>query len=98
MALLGVIMIYLFALKRRYRCAEEELMQLRATEGLLIMAKNRRFLIGGVIILAALLPIIYGGSSALVYFVTPSERQGDIIGGQVFAHGRYGRSGSLQKT
>ncbi len=26
------IMIYLFALKRRYRCAEEELMQLRATE------------------------------------------------------------------
>ena len=28
----GFIMIYLFALKRRYRCAEEELMQLRATE------------------------------------------------------------------
>ena len=28
----GVIMIYLFALKRRHRCAEEELMQLRATE------------------------------------------------------------------
>ena len=26
------IMIYLFALKRRYRCAEEELMQLLATE------------------------------------------------------------------
>jgi len=28
----GFIMIYLCALKRRYRCAEEELMQLRATE------------------------------------------------------------------
>jgi len=28
----GFIMIYLFALKRRYRCAEDELMQLRATE------------------------------------------------------------------
>jgi CcmD family protein len=28
----GCIVIYLFALKRRCRCAEEELMQLRATE------------------------------------------------------------------
>ena len=28
----GCILIYLFALKRRYRCAEEELMQLRTTE------------------------------------------------------------------
>ena len=28
----GCILIYLFALKRRYRCAEEELMQLHATE------------------------------------------------------------------
>jgi CcmD family protein len=26
------ILIYLFVLKRRYRCAEEELMKLRATE------------------------------------------------------------------
>ena len=38
------------------------------------MAKNRRFLIGGVIILAALSYVIYGGmQQALVYFVTPSE-------------------------
>ena len=37
------------------------------------MAKNRRFLIGGVIILAALSYVIYGGAAALVYFVTPSE-------------------------
>jgi CcmD family protein len=28
----GSVLIYLFALKRRYRCAEEELMQLCATE------------------------------------------------------------------
>jgi cytochrome c-type biogenesis protein CcmE len=38
------------------------------------MRKNRRFLIGGVIILAALTYIIYGGAKeAIVYFVTPSE-------------------------
>lgn len=38
------------------------------------MARNRRFLIGGLVILAALGYIIYGGmQQALVYFVTPSE-------------------------
>jgi cytochrome c-type biogenesis protein CcmE len=38
------------------------------------MSKNRRFLIGGMIILAALSYVIYGGmQQALVYFVTPSE-------------------------
>jgi len=38
------------------------------------MQKNRRLLIGGVIILAALSYMIYGGmQEAIVYFVTPSE-------------------------
>jgi cytochrome c-type biogenesis protein CcmE len=38
------------------------------------MKKNKRFLIGGVIILAALTYMIYGGmQEAIVYFVTPSE-------------------------
>jgi cytochrome c-type biogenesis protein CcmE len=38
------------------------------------MTKRRRFIIGGVIILAALSYIIYGGmQEAIVYFVTPSE-------------------------
>ena len=38
------------------------------------MQGNRRFLIGGVIMLAALSYIIYGGmQEAIVYFVTPSE-------------------------
>ena len=38
------------------------------------MSRNRRFIIGGVIILAALSYIIYGGmQEAIVYFVTPSE-------------------------
>lgn len=38
------------------------------------MRKNRRLWIGGVIILAALSYMIYGGmQQAIVYFVTPSE-------------------------
>jgi cytochrome c-type biogenesis protein CcmE len=38
------------------------------------MPRSRRFLIGGVVILAALSYIIYGGmQEAIVYFVTPSE-------------------------
>ena len=38
------------------------------------MNKNRRFLIGGIIIVAALSYMIYGGmQEAIVYFVTPSE-------------------------
>jgi cytochrome c-type biogenesis protein CcmE len=38
------------------------------------MIKRRRFIIGAVIILAALSYIIYGGmQEAIVYFVTPSE-------------------------
>jgi len=38
------------------------------------MRKSRRFIIGGLIILAALSYIIYGGMrEAIVYFVTPSE-------------------------
>src|SRR5215510_9961181 len=38
------------------------------------MLKRKRFIIGGLIILAALSYIIYGGmQEAIVYFVTPSE-------------------------
>ncbi len=38
------------------------------------MLKRRRFIIGGLIILAALSYIVYGGmQQAMVYFVTPSE-------------------------
>jgi cytochrome c-type biogenesis protein CcmE len=39
-----------------------------------MMKRNRRFLIGGLIVLGALAYIIYGGmQEAIVYFVTPSE-------------------------
>src|SRR4029450_9605028 len=38
------------------------------------MLRHRRFIIGGLLILAALAYIIYGGmQQAIVYFVTPSE-------------------------
>jgi cytochrome c-type biogenesis protein CcmE len=38
------------------------------------MRKNRRFIIGGIVIVLALSYIIYGGmQEAIVYFVTPSE-------------------------
>lgn len=38
------------------------------------MKRGRRFLIGGLVIVAALAYIIYGGmQEAIVYFVTPSE-------------------------
>jgi cytochrome c-type biogenesis protein CcmE len=38
------------------------------------MQKNKRFVIGGLVIIAALSYIIYGGmQEAIVYFITPSE-------------------------
>jgi cytochrome c-type biogenesis protein CcmE len=38
------------------------------------MARRKRFIIGGLVILAALAYIVYGGmQEAVVYFVTPSE-------------------------
>ncbi len=41
------------------------------------MLKTKRFVIGGLIILAALTYLIYGGMrQAIVYFVTPSELKG----------------------
>lgn len=64
------------------------------------MNRGKRFIIGGIIILAALSYLIYGGmQQAMVYFVTPSELKGQErpskekslkMGGMVVA-------GSLQK-
>ncbi len=64
------------------------------------MSRSKRFLIGGLIILAALSYLIYGGMrEAIVYFVTPAELKGQEkssmgkslrLGGMVVA-------GSLQK-
>lgn len=64
------------------------------------MAKNRRFLIGGLIILAALSYVIYGGmQQALVYFVTPSELKAKETSSadKFFRMGGMVVKGSLQK-
>lgn len=64
------------------------------------MRKSRRFLIGGLIILAALAYIIYGGAKeAIVYFRTPSEVQASGTGfaNQFLRIGGMVVKGSLQK-
>ena len=64
------------------------------------MHKNRRFLIGGLVILAALAYIIYGGAKeAIVYFVTPSELKAKekTSTGKFLRMGGMVVKGSLQK-
>ena len=64
------------------------------------MRRNRRFLIGGLIILGALSYIIYGGAKeAIVYFRTPSEvkASGNTFTNQFLRMGGMVVKGSLQK-
>jgi cytochrome c-type biogenesis protein CcmE len=64
------------------------------------MARGKRFLIGGVIILAALAYIIYGGmKDAVVYFVTPTELKAKEPGSadKFMRMGGMVVAGSLQK-
>jgi len=64
------------------------------------MLKRKRFIIGGLIILAALSYIIYGGmEQAIVYFVTPSElRATESVSNDKFLRmGGMVVTGSLQK-
>jgi cytochrome c-type biogenesis protein CcmE len=64
------------------------------------MIKRKRFLIGGLVILAALGYVVYGGmQQALVYFVTPSElRAKDTApAGKFLRMGGMVARGSLQK-
>ncbi len=64
------------------------------------MTKGKRFLIGGVIILAALGYIIYGGmQQALVYFKMPSELRAEekSMQGKFVRMGGMVVQGSLQK-
>ena len=54
--------------------------------------RSRRFIIGGVIIVAALFYLIYGGMrQAMVYFVTPSELKGQ----ELKSSGRFLRIGGM---
>ena len=64
------------------------------------MARGKRFLIGGAIILAALGYIIYGGmKDAVVYFVTPTELKAKERGSadKFMRMGGMVVAGSLQK-
>jgi cytochrome c-type biogenesis protein CcmE len=64
------------------------------------MHKRRRFILGGIIILAALSYLIYGGMrEAIVYFVTPSELKAkEGVSTQKFLRmGGMVVKGSLQK-
>ena len=64
------------------------------------MARGKRFLIGGVIILAALAYIVYGGmKDAVVYFVTPTELKAKEPGSadKFMRMGGMVVAGSLQK-
>jgi cytochrome c-type biogenesis protein CcmE len=64
------------------------------------MFKRRRFIIGGLIILAALSYIIYGGMrEAIVYFVTPSELKAkeNVSVNKFLRMGGMVVQGSLQK-
>jgi len=64
------------------------------------MTKSRRFLIGGVIILAALAYIVYGGlQEAMVYFKMPSELRAEekSLQGKFVRMGGMVVKGSLHK-
>ena len=64
------------------------------------MSRTRRFLIGGVIILAALSYMIYGGmQEAMVYFKMPSELRAEetAMKGKFLRMGGMVVKGSLQK-
>ncbi len=65
------------------------------------MGRSRRFLIGAVIIVAALSYLIYGGmQQAMVYFSTPSElkNQEGTFQGKFLRVGGMVLAGSLQKN
>jgi cytochrome c-type biogenesis protein CcmE len=56
------------------------------------MKNKRRFVIGGLIVLAALSYLIYGGmQEAIVYFVTPSELRAK----ESASHGKFLRVGGM---
>lgn len=65
------------------------------------MKKNRRFIIGGIVIVLALTYIIYGGMrEAIVYFVTPSELRAkeNVSADKFLRMGGMVVQGSLEKN
>jgi cytochrome c-type biogenesis protein CcmE len=65
-----------------------------------MLKRSRRFIIGGLIILAALSYLIYGSmQEAIVYFKTPSELKADVVAskGKFLRIGGMVLAGSLEK-
>ncbi len=61
------------------------------------MNRQGKFLLGGGVILAALAYMIYAGvSQSVVYFVTPSELQGQPVPGKAYRLGGMVAEGSLK--
>ncbi|MCI0548257.1 MAG: cytochrome c maturation protein CcmE [Candidatus Rokubacteria bacterium] len=61
------------------------------------MIRRRRFIVGGVVILAALGYLIYSGvSQSLVYFVTPSELLAAPVAGKTYRLGGMVQPGTLR--
>ncbi|MBI4588751.1 MAG: cytochrome c maturation protein CcmE [Candidatus Rokubacteria bacterium] len=61
------------------------------------MTHRRKFLLGGGVILAALVYMIYAGvSQSVVYFVTPSELRAQPVAGKAYRLGGMVEPGSLK--
>ncbi len=61
------------------------------------MSRKRKFLVGGVVIAAALAYLIYAGASqSVVYFVTPSELGAAPVAGKSYRLGGMVMPGTLQ--
>ena len=60
------------------------------------MIGKRKFIVGGLVILAALAYLVYSGvSQSVVYFVTPSELQAAPVAGKAYRLGGMVKPGTL---
>jgi cytochrome c-type biogenesis protein CcmE len=61
------------------------------------MRRNRKFMAGGLVILAAIGYLVYAGvSQSVVYFVTPSELQASPVPGKAYRLGGVVDAGTLR--
>jgi cytochrome c-type biogenesis protein CcmE len=61
------------------------------------MTRKRKFVAGGLVIVAALAYLVYAGvSQSIVYFVTPSELQAAPVPGKAYRLGGMVQAGSLR--
>jgi cytochrome c-type biogenesis protein CcmE len=61
------------------------------------MSRKRKFIAGGLVIVAALAYLVYAGvSQSMVYFVTPSELRATPVPGKAYRLGGMVQAGSLR--